>query len=336
MAAGSNDSVSGIDTGILDNALVLIAILEKDGRVVVWNHAAETITGYSQTDVIGQKTIWQHLYPDREYRSTVTNRIAAILATRNYFENLETSIRTRNGDTRIMVWNTKELAGTGRQLMMTVGMDVTAQRMGDQFRESIIDNANILITVLEKGTVIVWNKAAETITGYPRDEVIGRRDIWKALYPDDGYRREVTRQITDIISKKSYFENLETKIVTRSGETKVISWNTRQMGTGSATREIAIGLDITARKEAEEALLAYMTEMAMRLKGPVEIIRDNIVDIAQLIRGGKIEPEEIALILDGQARNANQVAQNVLEFQRAIAMKRMEIPDAYRKFLAGD
>ncbi len=86
------------------------------------------------------------------------------------------------------------------------------------FSSGIVENANVLIAVLDpKGNVQVWNKAAEIITGYSPDEVIGRRDIWKRLYPDDDYRRTVTNRISTIISEQKYFENLETTIQTKSG-----------------------------------------------------------------------------------------------------------------------
>ena len=67
----------------------------------------------------------------------------------------------------------------------------------------------------------------------------------------------------------------------------------------------------------------------MRLKGPVEIIRDNLSDTAQLIRDGKLDCGEIAMVLDGQVRNAGQVASNVQEFQREISKKNRDIPEAY-------
>ena len=331
-----NDTNSCIEAGILENALVMIAVLEKRGRVISWNHAAETITGFSRDEVVGSDAIWKHLYPDRAYRNSVTVKIDAILSTKNYFENLETTIRTRSGESRSILWNTKKITDKGLQRTVTIGLDITEQRKADLFRESVIDNAHILIAVLEKGKVRIWNHAAESITGYSPEEVIGKRDVWKWLYPDAGYRMTITRRITDIIMKNQYFENLETTIVTKSGEKKAISWNTRRIGTGETCQDIAIGLDITARKQAEEALISYMTEMAMRLKGPVEIIRDNLSDMAGLAREGKLDPGEIAMVLDGQVRNATQVASNVQEFQREIARKSKEIPEAYRKFLEGE
>jgi PAS domain S-box len=324
------------DTGILDSTLVMIAVLDERGTVMVWNHTAETVTGYSREETVGNDRIWRLLYPEKEYRDVVTEKITSVLATKTYFKNFETTLRTKTGSSRIILWNTKKRKGKGKTRIIAAGLDITESRKAELFRESVIENANILIAVLEKGTVIVWNKAAEAITGYSREEVLGRREIWKRLYPDAGHRRTLTRQITEIIAKNRYFENFETEIVTKSGEKKIISWNTRQIGTGEARQDIAIGLDITARKEAEAALAAYMTEMALRLKGPVEVIRDNLSDMSHLLRVGKLDPDDIAVLLEGQVKTAEKVALNVQEFQRATAEKHQEIPEAYRKFLAGE
>ena len=200
---------SGREVSILDNALVMITVLDDRGKILSWNHAAEIITGYSQNEVIGSNTIWKKIYPDDAYRKTVTQKIAEILKTKNFFENLETAIRTRSGESRTIIWNTKMIHAEGLPQAVAVGMDVTAEREASAFRESIIDNAYVLIAVLDpKGTIRVWNKAAEMITGYSSHEVIGRRDIWKKIYPDADYRGKITRQIGKIISEKKYFENI--------------------------------------------------------------------------------------------------------------------------------
>jgi len=325
-----------IEAGILENALVMIAVMEKSGTILAWNQAAEKITGYSKEEVIGKTTIWKKLYPKKEYRDTVTQQIATILTKKKYFENFETIITTRSGASRIILWNTKESSHKSGPLVVTVGQDITRLRQLDAFRDSVIENANVLITVMEsEGKIAVWNKAAEEITGYSRAEVVGSRDIWKTLYPDSEYRRTVTRQITEIISTKSYFANFDTKIRTKTGASRVISWNTRQIGEDNQRYAIAIGRDITEQKKAEEALLAYMTEMAMRIQQPVGIVRDNLQDIAQLIRDGKLSKDEIAMLLDAQVRNAAQIGNNVQEFQKAILEENSEIPEAYRKFLEG-
>jgi len=330
----TNDEKSCIEAGILDNALVMIAVLGEKGRVVSWNHAAETITGYSQKDVIGSNAIWKDLYPDMDYRKSITQKIAGILKTNQFFENLETTIRSRSGESHIILWNTKKILEGGLPRTIAVGMDVTAEREARGFRESIIDNAFVLIAVLgPKGTILVWNKAAEMITGYAPDEVIGRRDIWKKLYPDAEYRRTITQKISRIISEQKYFENLETTILTKNRDRRILSWNTRQIGTGGIYHEIAIGRDITEQRKAEESLVAYMTEMTMRLKQPVGIISSTLLESAQLVKEGILTTDEIILVLEGQARNASQIQANLREFQAAIVEKNRSIPEEYRKFL---
>lgn len=332
----NRDGPGCIEAGILENALVMIAVLDKTGKILGWNQAAENITGYAKDDVIGKNSVWKKLYPKKEYRDTVTKRIAAILSEKNYFENFETVITTRKGDSRVILWNTKEITTPNGHFIVTVGQDITPLRELDAFRDSIVENANVLITVLgPKGKVEVWNTAAEEITGYSRAEAVGSHDIWKRLYPDREYRNTVTRRITEIISAHNYFENLDTTIRTKSGESRVISWNTRRILGDGQHHVIAIGRDITEQKKAEEALIAYMTEMAMRIKQPVGIIRENLQDIAKLTRDGKLASDEIAMLLDAQVRNATQIGINVQEFQKAILEKNREIPEAYRKFLEG-
>lgn len=314
----------------------MIAVLKEQGRVTSWNHAAETITGYAAKDVLGSNAVWKFLYPDKEYRRSITEKIAEILSTKNYFENLETTIRTKSGDARTILWNTKKIIEGGNQKTIAVGMDVTSEREARAFNASIIDNAFILIAVLDPhGTVRIWNKAAETITGYSPVDVLDRRDVWKKLYPDAEYRKTITQQIRTIISEKKHFQNLETTIRTKAGETRIISWNTRQIGTGGIFHEIAIGRDITEQRKAEESLVAYMTEMTMRLKQPVGIVSTTLLESAELVKQGILTQEEIIMVLEGQARNATQIEANIGEFQTAIVEKNRAIPEEYRKFLEG-
>jgi PAS domain S-box-containing protein len=337
MVTTTNQEGTGcIEAGILENALVMIVVMEKKGNILSWNQAAENITGYTKDEVLGKTTVWKKLYPKKEYRDSVTQRIAEILATDNFFENFETTITTRSGASRAILWNTKNATTGGRAVTVTVGQDITRLRELSAFRDSIVENANVLITVMDKkGTVVIWNTAAEEITGYSRAEAVGSREIWKLLYPEKEYRDTVTRRITGIISARSYFENLETTIRTKTGESRVISWNTRQTDGAGQRHVITIGRDITELKKAEEALVAYMTEMAMRIRHPVGIIRDNLQDIRQLVSKGKLSMDEIGMLLDAQIRNTTQVGTNVEEFQKAILEKNREIPEAYRKFLGG-
>ncbi|HXW98541.1 MAG TPA: PAS domain S-box protein, partial [Methanomicrobiales archaeon] len=132
--------------------------------------------------------------------------------------------------------------------------------------ESSLMNANVLLMLLDaRGRVLIWNTAAERITGYPAGELLGRNDAWKLLYPEKEYRDGITAKITKIIGEDNFFENLETTIRCRNGESKIISWNTRMIPdpADGGNRFIAIGTDITERTRAEKAL----QESEARFKG---------------------------------------------------------------------
>jgi PAS domain S-box-containing protein len=123
-----------------------------------------------------------------------------------------------------------------------------------QFQESVIANANIWISVLSpNGTILVWNNAAEAISGYKKTDVVGKNSIWKQLYPDKEYRLKVTHEIQEIIARDNFLENFETEIECADGTKKFLVWNTRGMRDvpGTVTSYIAIGRDVTAQKSAE-------------------------------------------------------------------------------------
>ena len=126
-----------------------------------------------------------------------------------------------------------------------------------EFHKSIIANARVWLMVLDqKGTILLWNTAAEEISGYRSEEVVGKDEIWKLLYPEHDYRREITHTIARIISEDKYLENFETTIHTRNREDKVISWNTKGIPdvTGRISTFIALGMDVTDRQKAEQKL----------------------------------------------------------------------------------
>lgn len=126
-----------------------------------------------------------------------------------------------------------------------------------QFRESIIDNANIWLSVLnERGEVVLWNKAAESISGYLKDEVIGHSKIWEWSYPDDEYRKEISAKTAAIIDKIEVLKDFETTIRRKDGKKRIMSWNSRSLFSdeGNTIGSISIGRDITERKLATDAL----------------------------------------------------------------------------------
>ncbi len=172
----------------------------------------------------------------------------------------EAELVTKQGQRISYYFTGKRKIIDGKPLLVGLGINFTKRRQAEdkvreliQFRDSIIDNPHIWLNVLdENANVVIWNNAAEKISGYSREEVVGRSDIWAWCYPDEKYREEITLKASSII-EGDQIEDFETTITSKDGNSKVMSWYSRNLldKKENIIGSIALGLDVTDRKQAE-------------------------------------------------------------------------------------
>lgn len=137
------------------------------------------------------------------------------------------------------------------------------------FRENVIENAMLLLTVIDvKEGVSVWNKAAAEITGFNRDEMVGKspQAVLDLFIPDTVSRDAIMQDIYEGITTCGRIENMEILIKARNGETKVLLWNARLLEDDGKKGLVALAEDITVRKQMEEEIRASEA----RYRGVVE------------------------------------------------------------------
>lgn len=177
-----NQDLSLLLKSIIMNAKLLMMFLDTNRNVIIWNKAAEEISGYSSNEVLGNNAIWKWIYPGANYRRGVTERIVERIKSKKTLENFETTIRTKKGELRNISWNTRELAGedgTGIGYII-VGNDITEKVLAKQaIKESeelfhgIASGASDAIALLDqKGFIWYWNPAAEKLFGMSSDSVM--------------------------------------------------------------------------------------------------------------------------------------------------------------------
>jgi PAS domain S-box-containing protein len=189
-------ALSRFQQSVIDNANVWLMVLDPKGTVLLWNNAAAEISGYPPEEVIHSNAIWKLLYPDPEYRKTITATILRIIRERQFLQNFETSIRTKAGVKKTILWNTRTLEDTagGRGLTyVAIGVDITKSLLAEQaYKDSesrmaaILQGSPIPQFVIDRNHhVIQWNTALERYSGIRADEVIGTNQQWKAFYPHE-------------------------------------------------------------------------------------------------------------------------------------------------------
>ncbi len=171
----------------------------------------------------------------------------------------------------------KQLLAKAKQL----AVDLSAQHMrSEQFTHELFDTIGTVVAVLDKsGNVVRFNKAAEQVSGFSRDEVIGQ-PLWNRLIPEE-QREEVRGVFSELVS--GHFPNHHTgHWLTRDGERRLIEWTNTALkgGDGCVEYVIAAGTDVTEKRSTEEELkiaaVAFNTNEAIVVTDPAaRILRAN-------------------------------------------------------------
>jgi PAS domain S-box-containing protein len=242
-----------------------IGLATPDGKIVSANETMQAIIGYSAEEL-------KHINLADIYENSVDRRrLLETLQRNGNITNYSVRLMRKDGTTCDALLSVSRIHVAGKDLIQTTCIDITERRrMEDelrrlsQFRESVIDNAHVWLDVLdEKGNVLVWNKAAEAISGYSREEVIGHDKIWEWLYPDEAYRRYLTGLVADVIQRGRVEEDFETAVKRKDGQIRTISWNERGLMSedGKVIGSIALGRDVTEHKKMEEELRRYSMQL---------------------------------------------------------------------------
>ncbi|MBZ0156585.1 MAG: PAS domain S-box protein [Alphaproteobacteria bacterium] len=153
-------------------------------------------------------------------------------------------------------------------------------RRAKEYAENLIETANGLIIGLDrKGNITVFNKTAETVTGYRKSEV-GNRNWFEILVPKDRYP-SAWELFTRWKAGEALPETFENPILTRSGEERHISWQNGEIVEGGVSvGTISFGIDITAHKKLEEQLFhSQKMEAVGQLAGGIAHDFNNILTV---------------------------------------------------------
>lgn len=196
----------------------------------------------------------------------------------------------------------------------------------------IIENTDDAIVGFSKaGNIEYWNSGAEKLLGYSEKEILGK-DI-STLFSED--KKSAYDNIIQKTLEGKDAQRFESDLLSKEGKEIEVSVNFQPM---YDEREVIKGGSLIANnlsqvRKAERELLSFVTESALRLKKPVEIIRNNTEDIKNLLHSDKISKEDAEILLNIQITNADKILENLKELNNAVVKKQTSIPDAYAEFL---
>jgi PAS domain S-box-containing protein len=237
------------------------AVIATDvhGRVTLLNTVAESLTGWSGADSLGQHVAGVFRIVNQATRQLVESpvdrvlREGAVVGLANH-----TLLIARNGaEIPIDDSGAPIRDSQGRVIgVVLVFRDISARQRAEavqaQLAAIVESTDDAIIGKALDGTILSWNAAAERMYGYTADEAIGRSI---SLLAPPGRTDEIP-QILDRIKQGERVDRLETIRMRRDGTLLDVSLTISSIrdDTGAIVAASAIAHDISDRKQNEAAL----------------------------------------------------------------------------------
>ncbi|MFO0951236.1 MAG: PAS domain S-box protein [Isosphaeraceae bacterium] len=242
---------------------------DAQGKIIAMNPAAERILGRSPDDLLGRSSVQlEHgtiredgsPFPGLEHPSMVSLRTGEVLrgVVMGVFNPREEAYRWISVDAMPVI----RPGGSEPTGVYTVFEDVTQWRERERaLRESehryreLVQNANSAIIRWKcDGRISFINAYAERFFGYRTDELIGRPVT--VLLPRTEGGAELGTLVQRILENSGEFVISVNENICSDGRRVWMAWTNRAMTDteGQVVEILAVGSDITAQKQAEEAL----------------------------------------------------------------------------------
>lgn len=226
-----------------------------EGRYIEVNDSFVEHAGYEAQEVIGRTAVDVNIWANESDRTIVLQE----LQRHGVIRNMEFEFCRKSGEVRTGLFSAEVIHLDGVSCLLSVNHDITERKKAElalreseeKFSKAFRSSPNpITILSLKDGRYIEVNETFVQITGFSREEVIGRTrselNFW--VNPADSLR------IEQMLQEQGFIRNLETQLYTKSGEIRVVLFSAEVITLGGEACMLCVTNDITERKQAEELL----------------------------------------------------------------------------------
>ena len=109
----------------------LVCVLDRNGRILLFNDACERATGFTRDEVLGRE-VWDFVIPPEE--AEAFREVLAYIWKTGYSSPQVGHWQTKSGDRRLIAWSNKPVAGEDGtpDYLVTSGIDLTDRARGPE------------------------------------------------------------------------------------------------------------------------------------------------------------------------------------------------------------
>lgn len=253
----------------------VIYVSSRDGAILDFNRAGLELFGYSREEMIGMDIA--DLYDDPAEREIFQRKIEEKGAVKDF----ELRLRRKDGSMMdCLLSSTLRLSPEGKILgYQGIIRDITGVRKAERALKASEERFSkvfhsspdwIAITTLTDGRFIDVNEAFLNITGYKREEVIGKTSSELNIWVD----QEERERMVNLLLEHRIIRDHEVEFRLKSGEQRIMLRSAELIELEGETCVINVTRDITDRKRSEEKIRKLNRELERRVKQLQEANRE--------------------------------------------------------------
>jgi PAS domain S-box-containing protein len=241
-------------------------VIDREGKILFANPQARELTGFSESELRARKLEDFLAAPERERTARLIGDFSAGI----YPRGLDLTILDKFSVKKTISVSFSSVLHENNAIVFSF-RDVTRARataielaQTKEFLESVIESSvDAIVSADLRGTVLLFNRAAQRIFGYAPNDVVGKISVEK-LYPP-GVAKEIMRKIRDpAVSGYGRLEDHRVDMVNERGEAiQVLLSASLVIGNGRPVGSLGIFTDIRQKlrmeaelEKAQEALRA--------------------------------------------------------------------------------
>ncbi len=247
---------------VLDTVGALVIVFDTAGRIVRFNRACETISGYRSSDLVG-RYVWDRLIPEDD----VPEAIATFdrISSGNFPATFENHWRAADGGPRRIAWSATALVDGQNQVAFVIatGIDVTIERGAAEtlresearYRQLIEGSLGVVFTQDLNGNLVSMNTYGAQSLGRDMKDMVGHAltefmpEINRSEMPS------YLRQVCDGEAQGRFH------LSHRNGEVHILAYRNKLIDLpGREPYILGFAVDITEQVRAEELLRNLMRQ----------------------------------------------------------------------------
>lgn len=276
---------------ITDNTPAIVYAFDLEERFLLANAAIAELLNSTPAQMIGKR---RHEFMPKEDadRHEANDRLVIEAGTALEFEEyslldgrsitwLTTKFPLRDSQGRIYA-----LAGISTDISQRKQMEEALREGEDRYRGVVENTTAIILRIAPSGVITFANQRSLDFFGYSAEELIGRHAVGTIVPPRETSGRNLAKMVEDIAADPEAFHTNANENICKDGRRVWLEWTNSGIyrPDGRLKEFLSVGIDATARKQAEEALrdseLKYTEELELRVEERTAELHQALQDLS--------------------------------------------------------